>query len=140
MTAPPVVEGPRWYRSRIRVLGPFAALIPPAIIGAVAVLSLRAFDGPWSGGVGLIGGVLAAPALLAVGAPFGDSKLYPLAIAASVVLWLLVGVLASRRATRSPMADWADFWRHYAWMCGGIWAGCIAALVIASRTVGKSLF
>ena len=40
-----------------------------------------------------VAGVLAAPGLLAVGAPFGDKDLYPLAIGASVVMWLLVGVL-----------------------------------------------
>ena len=117
-----------------------AALIVPGIVGAVAYLSLRLFDTAWSGAVGLVAGVFAAPVLLAVGAPFGDKDLYPLAIGASVLLWLLVGVLASRRATRNPMATWGDFWRHYAWMCAGIWVGCSAAMVVAAMTVGESLF
>ena len=112
----------------------------PGIVGAVAWLSLELFDTAWSGAVGLIAGVLAAPGLLAVGAPFGDKDLYPLAIGASVVMWLLVGVLASRRATRNPMATWADFWRHYAWLCGGIWVGCGAAMIVAASAVGESLF
>ena len=112
----------------------------PGIVGAVAWLSLELFDTAWSGAVGLIAGVLAAPGLLAVGAPFGDKDLYPLAIGASVVMWLLVGVLASRRATRNPMATWADFWRHFAWLCGGIWVGCGAAMFVAASTVGESLF
>jgi hypothetical protein len=117
-----------------------AALIVPGILGAVAYLSLQLFDTAWSGAVGLIAGVFAAPGLLAVGAPFGSKDLYPIAVLASVGLWLLVGVLASRRATRNPMATWTDFWRHFAWLCGGIWIGCSAAMVVAASTVGESLF
>ena len=136
----PLTEGPRWYRTRLRTFGPLAALIVPAIVGGIAYLSLRLFDTPWSGAVGLIGGVFAAPALLAAGAPFGDRGLYPLAVAASGLLWLLVGFLAARRATRNPMATWADFWRHYAWMCAGVWAGAAIALVAAALSISDSLF
>ncbi|HSP28424.1 MAG TPA: hypothetical protein VLN74_07730 [Ilumatobacteraceae bacterium] len=136
----PLTEGPRWYRTRLRTFGPLAALIVPAIVGGIAYLSLRLFDTPWSGAVGLIGGVFAAPALLAAGAPFGDRSLYPLAVAASGLLWLLVGFLAARRATRNPMATWADFWRHYAWMCAGVWTGAAIALGAAALSISDSLF
>ncbi len=112
----------------------------PTIVGAVAYFSLRLFDTAWSGAVGLIGGVFAAPALLAAGAPFGDRGAYPIAIGASAVLWLLVGLLAARRATRNPMAVWSDYWRHYAWMCAGIWAGAAIALVVAALSISDSLF
>lgn len=112
----------------------------PAVIGAIALIALKLFDGALSGAIGLIGGVCAAPALLAAGAPFGDRGMYPLAILASVLLWIAVGVLASRRATRNPMATWADFWRHFAWMCAGIWAGAGAALVVAALSISDSLF
>jgi len=138
--SPPLVEGPRWYRSRLRTWGPFAALIVPAIVGAIAYGSLHFFDTAWSGAVGLIGGVFAAPALLAAGAPFGDRSMYPFAVAASGVMWMLVGFLAARRATRNPMATWPDFWRHYAWMCAGIWAGAAIALVVAALSISDSLF
>lgn len=111
----------------------------PAIVGGIAYFSLQLFDTAWSGAVGLIGGVFAAPVLLVAGAPFGDRGLYPLAVAASGVLWMLVGVLASRRATRNPMATWNDFWRHYAWMCAGIWAGATIALVAATLSISDSL-
>lgn len=140
MTSAPLIEGPRWYRSRIRFLGAFAALLVPVIVGAIALASLRLFDGPLSGAIGLFGGVFAAPGLLAVGAPFGDKSLYPLAIAGSAVIWLLVGVLAARRATRNPMATWSDYWRQYAWLCAGIWIGCVAALIAAAMVVGESLY
>lgn len=116
------------------------AWIVPAVVGGIAYLSLRLFDTAWSGAVGLIGGVFAAPALLAVGAPFGDRSSYPLAVAASALLWLLVGFLAARRATRNPTATWADYWRHYGWMCAGIWAGAALALVVAAVSISDSLF
>ncbi len=133
------MEGPRWYRTRIRVFGPLLALVPPAVVGAIAILSMRLFDSALSGAVGLVGGVMAAPALLVAGAPFGDRGLYPLAIGASALCWILVGALAARRATRNPMATWHDFWRHYAWLCGGVWLGCWAALGIAAWSVSDSL-
>lgn len=111
----------------------------PGIVGAIAYLSLQMFDTAWSGAVGFVGGVFAAPGLLAVGAPFGDRDLYPLAVAASGVLWVLVGLIASRRATRHPMATWSDYWRHYGWLVAGIWAGVGAALVIATVAVGDAI-
>jgi hypothetical protein len=134
-----IVEGPRWYRSRIRTLGPFAALIVPAIVGAIGYFSLHWFDSALSGAVGLIGGVFAAPALLVAGAPFGDRDLYPFAVVASGALWMRVGFLAARRATRNPMATWSDYWRHYAWLCAGVWVGAGAALAIAGLSVSRSL-
>ena len=112
----------------------------PAIVGGIAYLSLQLFDTAWSGAVGLIGGVWAAPALLAAGAPFGDREMYPLAVAASGLLWILVGLLAARRATRNPMATWVDLCRHYAWLCAGIWIGASAALIAAALTISDSLF
>ncbi len=112
----------------------------PAIVGGISFLSLELFDSAWSGAVGLIAAVWAAPALLAAGAPFGERSLYPWAVAASTLLWFLVGLLAARRATRNPMATWGDFWRHYAWMCAGIWVGASAALIVAALTISDSLF
>lgn len=89
--------------------------------------------------MGLIGGVFAAPTLLAAGAPFGDRAMYPIAIAAAGILWLLVGLLAARRATRNPMATWADYWRHFAWLCAGVWAGAAIALIVAAASISDSL-
>ena len=112
----------------------------PGIVGAIAFLALRWSDAAWSGAVGLIGGVFAAPGLLLVGAPFGERGLYPVAILGSVVLWLLIGFLASRRATRNPTAMWDDYWRHFAWMCGGVWLGCSLALGVSALVISDSLF
>ena len=71
-----VYEGPRWFRLRIRSRGPFLAIIPPAVLGAAALLVLRVFEGKVSGYLGLFLGVTAAPLLLAVGAPFSDSSVW----------------------------------------------------------------
>lgn len=134
-----VYEGPRWFRLRIRSRGPFLALIPPAVLGAISVLALQLFNGKASGYVGLIFGVLAAPALLAVGAPFSDSSLYSIGVTLSVLLWLIVGAIAARRTTRNPMAGWPDFWRTFFWLAGGIWIGVVAALFVARSIVGQAL-
>ena len=134
-----VYEGPRWFRLRIRSRGPFLAVIPPAVLGGLALLSLNLFDGKASGYVGLILGVLAAPILLAVGAPFSDSSLWSIGVALSAMLWLMVGAVAARRTTRNPMAGWPDFWRTFFWLAGGIWIGAAAALVVARYAVGDAL-
>ncbi len=132
-------EGPRWYRSRIRSRGPVLALLPPLVVGAFALLLLNLGSSASTGLAGLVLGVFAAPGLLAVGAPFSSASLYPIGIAISAVLWLAVGVIASRRATRNPMATWGDFWRDYGYMAGGICVGATVALAVARIVVGEAL-
>ncbi len=134
-----VYEGPRWFRSRIRSRGPFLALVVPAVLGVLALLILELFDGKASGYAGLVLGVFAAPALLAVGVPFSGDEMVPIGIAISAMLWLVVGAVAARRATRYPMASWSDYWRNYRWLTAGIWVGALAALMIARLTVGQAL-
>lgn len=139
MTAAPVYEGPRWYRDRIRRIGPALALVVPAILGAAAVLVLGAFDGLASGWAGLVLGVCAAPGLLVIGVPFAGSDTWWMGIALSVPLWLVVGVLASRTATRNPVATFSDFWRAYRWLVAGVWVGVVVALVSATALLGRQL-
>lgn len=134
-----LTEGPRWYRSRIRAIGPFLGLLIPAVVGALGYALLKVVDSSWSGPVGLLASFLGAPTLLAVGAPFGSRSLYPVAVVAAVVVWFLVGLLASRRSTRNPMATWSDYWRHYLWMLGGIWVGVAVALVLATVRIGSGI-
>lgn len=135
----PLIDGPRWYRIRIRSWGPLLGLLVPALIGGASYAALHLSDTAWSGAVGLVGGVIAAPGLLIAGAPFGNRSIYPTAVAASAVAWVLVGFLASRRATRNPLATWSDYWRHYFWMAAGIWVGAGVALGVATVSLGEAL-
>jgi len=134
-----VIEGPRWFHQRIRSRGPFAGLLVPGVLGVFAFALLQLSDAPWSGPIGLIGGYFAAPLLLVVGAPFADRGIYPIAVLASAALWLIVGYVAARRATRNPMATWSDYWRHFLAMLVGIWGGIAIALIVATVRIGSGI-
>ena len=82
-----------------------------ALFGAISVIALRVGDGRTSGLIGLVAGVSAAPGLLVAGAPLADDAQYPLAVLASVPLWLFLGFVASRRATASPIPEDAPVMR-----------------------------
>lgn len=110
-----------------------------AVIGSVAWLSLRLGDSPLSGLIGLVGGVTAAPGLLFAGAPLGDDSRYPLAILASIPIWLVIGGLASFRATQPATASWRDYWRELTWLSVAVLLGATFALVLASAIVGEAL-
>jgi len=133
------MAGPRWYRARIRLLGPLFGLIPMVILGAIAMIALRVGDGRTSGLVGLFAGVSAAPGLLLAGAPFADDARYPLAVLASTPLWLLLGLLASRRATRHPTANWSDYALELLWLTIAVVLGACGALIAATAVLGESL-
>ena len=135
----PLIAGPRWYRARIRVFGPLLGLVPMAILGGIAWLSLRLSDGRTSGLLALVAGVSAAPGLLFVGAPFADNAKYPMAVLASVPLWLVLGFVASRRATRSTVASWRDFWREMTFLTIAVVIGAIVALAAATKILDESL-
>ena len=104
----------------------------------MAWLALRLGEGRTSGLAGLIGGVIAAPGLLVAGAPFADDTYHLHAVAGSALLWMLIGWIASRRATRSPIATWADYWREYVWIGSGVAIGAVAALVATATVLGES--
>lgn len=110
-----------------------------AVLGAIASVALRVGDGRLSGLVGLIGGVSAAPGLLVAGAPLASSENYPLAVVASVPLWLALGLIASRRATRNAMASWRDYWRELMFLTVGVMLGALAALIAATQILGESI-
>ena len=110
-----------------------------ALFGAISVIVLRVGDGRSSGLIGLVSGVTAAPGLLVAGAPLADDGRYPLAVVASIPLWLLLGWIASRRATGRLMASWRDYTRELTWLTSGVLIGAIAALVAATTVLGESL-
>ncbi len=110
-----------------------------ALFGAISVVVLRIGDGRTSGLIGLVAGVSAAPGLLVAGAPLADDAKYPLAVLASVPLWLILGFLASRRATASPIAEWSDFGRELFWLTIAVVLGASFALIVATAILGESL-
>ncbi|MEO5724260.1 MAG: hypothetical protein ABIQ39_04355 [Ilumatobacteraceae bacterium] len=137
----PVPQGPRAYRTRLRSLGPLAALLPAAVIGGAAVLALHGSSSVGRGATGFALAVFAAPLLLAFGGPLtSGTAMFASAVGASAVLWFVIGVVASRRATRSPVATWRDFWREFAWPAVGVWIGVVAALGVADLVIGRALF
>jgi hypothetical protein len=137
----PVPLGPRSYRAKLRGTGPVAALLPPAALGCFALIALHGNTSLGRGIVGFLAAVLAAPGLLAAGAPLrAGGGAYVAAVVGSAVMWLLIGVVSARRATRSPVASWRDFWREYAWLAGGAWIGVIVALVAVNLVFGRALF
>ena len=83
------------------------------------------------GVTGFAATVLAAPALLAAGVPLTTAPgRFAIGVAVSVALWLAVGLVAARRATRSPVATWRDFWREWLWLAAGLWLGVVLGLVV----------
>ena len=124
---------------RIRLFGPVLGMVPMAVLGAVSWLALRIGDGRTSGLLALVAGVSAAPGLLFVGAPFADDAKYPMAILASMPLWLVLGLIASRRATRSTVASWRDFWREMTYLTVAVVIGAVVALAAATKILDESL-
>lgn len=137
LVGPPVRKGPRAYRRQIRSLGPLLALLPPAALGATALVLLRDNTSTMRGVLGFLFAVLAAPGLLVGGAPMkGGAGFYMAAAVGSGLLWLLIGVAATARATRRPVATWGDYWKEYLWLAGAVWLGVIGALVAANLILG----
>jgi hypothetical protein len=110
-----------------------------ALLGGCSWLVLRIGNGRLSGTIGLVTGATAAPGLLVAGAPFADDARYPTAVLASVPVWLVLGLVASRRATRPLMASWRDYWRELAFLGAALMAGVVGAMVVSTTILGESL-
>lgn len=138
--ARPVPAGPRAYRARIRGLGPIVALLPPVLLGALAFALLRGNASASRGVAGFVSTLFAAPVLPILGVPFrSGGAIYLGGAAASAVVWLVLGTIAARRATRVPIATWRNFWGEYAWMLVGVWSGVLLSLVAANLVLGRAL-
>ena len=135
----PVLEGPLWYRGRIRRLGPFVALLVPIGLWLLDVVVRAALSGRLRGWSTLVLRLSAAPGLLAVGYPFALESERPLGMLISVPIWLLVDFVAARVATRNPVAVFRDFWRAYAWLAAAVVVGAVAAIVLGGVLTNTSL-
>lgn len=132
----PIPHGPKAYRRKVRQRGPFAGLLLPALIGLVALLLLRDNTQVWRGVGGFLLALVAAPVLLVSGAPLTSGRSYALALLASAALWVLLGTIAARMATRTPVATWRDYWREFLWLAGGVWIGVVVGLIAANLILG----
>ena len=52
---------------------------------------------------------------------------------------LLLGLIASRRATRSTVASWRDYWREMTYLTVAVVIGAIVALAAATKILDESL-
>lgn len=128
------------YRTHIRSMGPIVALIPPAVLGIVALAMLRGSTTTTRGVGGFLAAVLAAPLLPVLGAPMkSGSGLYLSAAVGSAVLWFALGALAAHRATRVPLAGWRHFWGEYVWLLLSVWVGVVVSLVAANLVLGRAV-
>jgi hypothetical protein len=131
-------------RRQVRRYGALAGLLVPGLVFAAGYVYSRSWPCSGStcwtkGEVGFMLAELAAPTLLAVGWPLdGGTVALVIAGATSVLLWLAVGAWAARRAARSPVASWRDYWREYVWLLAGVWVGVAIALVVV-RTAADRL-
>jgi hypothetical protein len=116
------------------------ALVLPALLGIVSLLMLRNSHSTMRGIGGFVAAVLAAPLLPAFGAPIrsGGGR-YAVAVLASAVVWLLIGLLASRRAARRPVATWGGFWAEYLLLALSAWVGVVLSLIASNLVMGRAL-
>ena len=134
----PVPRGPRAYRRRIRRFGPIAALLPAAVLGAIAWAALYDNTSSVRGLVGFLLAVLAAPTLLVAGVPLTTgSATYLVVFLGSAVIWFAIGSVATRRATRTPVASWSDYWREFVWLAAGLWLGVLVSLAAIDLLLGR---
>jgi len=131
-----VPRGPKAYRRHVRQRGPLAGLLVPALIGLLSMQLLRDNTQAWRGIGGFLLAIVAAPVLLVSGAPLTTGHSYTLALLASAMLWVLLGTIAARIATRTPVATWRDYWREFFWLAGGVWIGVVMAIVAANLILG----
>ena len=137
--ADPVPGGPRWYRERVRRLGPIYGLALPVVTGIAALAALVFGEGRTAAVLTLLSGVVAAPGLLVVGAPIADQGTYPLAILGSVPFWVFLGWVAARRASRHPITAWREFWMEMGLLYIAVATGAVAGVLIAAIRLGERL-
>jgi hypothetical protein len=131
---------PRAARHRIRRTGPIVALMLPGMLGVISLVMLRGSTSTTRGVGGFVMALLAAPLLPAFGAPLrtGSGAVFG-AVAASAVLWFIIGAVAAHRATRHPWSGWGRFWGEYLWLAACVWLGALLAEVSANLVLGRVL-
>jgi hypothetical protein len=135
-------DGWRAVRRRIQATGPFAGLLPAALLGGVGTLLLATNKGSTVRGLGgFVLCVLGAPGLIVAGVPLRAGSTATLAgVVGSIVLWFVIGTIAATRAARRPVCGWRDYWREFLWIAAGVWVGVAGAGLAANLVTGRALF
>jgi hypothetical protein len=116
------------------------ALFLPAVLGVLSLLMLHNSHSTARGVGGFLAAVFAVPLLPAFGAPLrSGGSMYLLAVVGSGVVWLLIGLVASRRATVRPVATWGGYWAEYLLLALSVWVGVVLSLVAANLVLGRAL-
>jgi hypothetical protein len=135
-----VPRGPRIYRRRLRTLGPFAPLLPMAVLVLIGQWLLVGNDSLRRTALSLLLSLLALPFLLVFGVPLTSG---PATIVMSVVcsagLWMALGAVSAVRATRRPAVGWTEYWRELAWTAAAVWAGLGAGVLLVNLMLGRPL-
>lgn len=112
----------------------------PGVLGVLGLMMLRNSHSTARGVGGFVFSVLAAPLLPAFGAPIrSGGSVYALAVVGSAVVWLAVGALAARRASRRAVATWGGYWAEYMLLALSVWVGVVLSLVAANLVLGRAL-
>ena len=141
--ARPVPKGPVAYRRTIRRLGPLMALaVPGALLGLGALIWVAwPCDGVHCVTPSLLVyglALFALPTAVPAGLPlFATPFTILLAVVTSVVVWLVLGRWAAKRATASPVATWRDWFRELAMFTGAMWAGVIFGLMMTAFLLSR---
>ena len=130
-------DGPNGFVARpgqMRSLGPVAALGVPAVLLTLAGVVFFVLPSEGSGGVktallAYFFVLLAIPTSILFGLPW---ILNPLtiggAVVTSIVLWLMLGRWAGRRASANVDGTWRTYIAELLFMIGGVWAGIVLGL------------
>ncbi len=136
----PVPDGLRAHRDRVRRWGLLVGLAVPAVMGGFGALLLRGSETPWRGIPGFALAVMAVPTLPLSGIPAAAGTWrWVLAIGSSLLLWSVVGVVATRRALTRVATGWPEWRREWLPLAIGVWLGALAALGIAGVAMSLDL-
>ena len=120
--------------STVKTLGPLAALVVPAMALGVWWIFSHWGGSTIRGYAGFLLASFAGPTLLLLGVPIkGGASRYAIAVVTSTILWLAIGVVATRRANFSPPPTWPRWFREFLWLAVPVWLGSIVAYGIGYK-------
>lgn len=140
----PVPYGPLAYRRGIVRRGPWVALLPALVLIGLMVLARLVLTCPPQGACSTrvvtswLLPALALPTAVLFGLPMEADLARVIAVGvSSTLIWLLIGRIAARRATRQPIATWRDYVREFAWLAVAVWLGIATGSALIGLGVGQ---